>query len=327
MKMGMTSFSHSFKSWLSCLCRYSGLEATTGVKTYLFGLSPLQVEMGHHLRFIFLVCLGLTVGWTHQINVTVDHSILLPCQVKFSTRPINLKNLYVYWQDNNEKVLFHYDEGKVLSENQNNLYKNRITASENNLAFGNISIKMERLTIQDNSKTVCAYYKEKIGEQNLVKCVCKSTIFVSVPFLKPELSVNNTAMLASCTTRGGFPQPELTWNHTFQNTSNNRIMKRSEAGNTIRTVEQNGTYLVESAVTVTGSLSVTCRVTNPTSKQIVSNTINFSYMISPCTNTGHDGRAAGGVNGVDGGGGQPVENLNLMEITPLRRRGNGDIPD
>ena len=98
----------------------------------------------------------------------------------------------------------------------------------------------------------------------------------AVPFLKPELSVNNTAMLASCTTRGGFPQPELTWNHTFQNTSNNRIMKRSEAGNTIRTVEQNGTYLVESAVTVTGSLSVTCRVTNPTSKQIVSNTINFS---------------------------------------------------
>ena len=123
-------------------------------------LSTTGIDVIHVLNKAFLFVF-FAVGWTHQINVTVDHSILLPCQVKFSTRPINLKNLYVYWQDNNEKVLFHYDEGKVLSENQNNLYKNRITASENNLAFGNISIKMERLTIQDNSKTVCATIKKR----------------------------------------------------------------------------------------------------------------------------------------------------------------------
>ncbi|XP_067117526.1 ICOS ligand-like [Osmerus mordax] len=237
-------------------------------RTYIFSLSPLQVEMGHHLRFICLVCLGLTVTWTHPINVTVGHSILLPCQVNFSTHPIDLKKFFVYWQDNNEKVLFYLNEGKVLSEHQNHLYKNRIKASEK-LAFGNISLEMEGLTIQDNSKTVCAYYREQ--DQELERCVCNSTIFVAVPFQKPKLVNLTAAMLANCTTQGGFPQPELTWIHTFQNTSNNRILERSEAGNT-STVEQNGTYYVESVVSVTGSRSVTCSVTNPTSKQ----TLNVS---------------------------------------------------
>ena len=125
-----------------------------------------------------LLFVSFAVTWTHPINVTVGHSVLLPCQVNFSTQPIDLKNLSVWWQDNNDKVLFSYDEGKVWSTNQDNLYTNRTTASENNLAFGNISIKMEDLTIQDNSKDICAYYREHIDEE-LVKCVCESTLFVA----------------------------------------------------------------------------------------------------------------------------------------------------
>lgn len=74
-------------------------------------------------------------------------------------------------------------------------------------------------------------------------------------------------MTATCSTKGGYPKPELKWSSGDGGTG----LEPRELETNI-TVEEDATYSISSTVNITGFQKVTCRVYNPTSNQTLSAT-------------------------------------------------------
>ena len=89
------------------------------------------------------------------------------------------------------------------------------------------------------------------------------------PFQEPKLEINQSNKTATCSTKGGYPKPEIEWTSQDGRDQSERTLEQHEVQTTMNT-EENGTYSISSTANITGSQRVTCRVHNPTSNQTLS---------------------------------------------------------
>ncbi|XP_062287326.1 CD276 antigen-like [Scomber scombrus] len=85
---------------------------------------------------------------------------------------------------------------------------------------------------------------------------------------EPKVDINKTNKTATCTTKGGYPKPEITWIIEDGVNQTERTLEPHQVQTTM-TPEEDGTYSIRSTinVTVTKSQKVTCIVYNPTSNK------------------------------------------------------------
>lgn len=84
----------------------------------------------------------------------------------------------------------------------------------------------------------------------------------------PNIVFNTRDMMAMCATKGGFPEPELSW-IVMDHEGHERTLEPPDV-QTYLYKEDDGTYRVTSTANISGSQKVTCSVYNPTSKETLS---------------------------------------------------------
>ncbi|KAI9535039.1 hypothetical protein NQZ68_007127 [Dissostichus eleginoides] len=115
-----------------------------------------------------------------RVNTTVGKSTILPCWM--NTTITGLHNLRFYWQDENKKVLYSFNKGTEVPKYVDTLYRGRITAFHQDMIRGNISIKLENTTMEDNQKVfdvfATVFGTMKYGK---TKAICQLTLHVDAP--------------------------------------------------------------------------------------------------------------------------------------------------
>lgn len=97
------------------------------------------------------------------------------------------------------------------------------------------------------------------------------------PLQDPHIEINQTEMTATCSTKGGYPKPEIKWSSVDRGTGPDPHELQA-----IMTLEEDGTYSVSSTANITGLQKVTCTVFNPTSNHTTSETKDMTPKTS-CT--------------------------------------------
>ncbi|XP_051260226.1 CD276 antigen-like [Dicentrarchus labrax] len=221
-------------------------------------------------RLLLLLLLSATIIGQISgqfLSATVGGSVLIPCSL--SDHPLSLK--WLYWQEEQfNNVLFHWEpSGQTLQIADK--YRDRCQVFPTEFSSGNISIRLDNVTVGDDNKTFFAYVR--LMDEKESKKHCKSTLQVSAPFQKPNIEINQTEMTATCSTNGGYPEPELKWSGDGGT--------KLEPQKTTMTPEADLTYNISSRVNVTGLQKVTCTVYNPTSNQTLTATKDVSPVGNP----------------------------------------------
>ena len=100
------------------------------------------------------------IGSHEAIKVVVGDDVILPCQVKSKdnvtqqTEPFYVTNLTVEWRLNKTKVLV-YRSGGYDSSSQDQRFKDRTSLSRDEMAHGNISLKLTNVTQNDAGNFTC----------------------------------------------------------------------------------------------------------------------------------------------------------------------------
>ncbi|XP_030285375.1 uncharacterized protein LOC115588745 [Sparus aurata] len=209
--------------------------------------SPFMLAVGLPL----LLLLAPAVA---QILVTanVGGSVLIPCSLP--GYPLSLNRFY--WQEG-EQHFFHWDGGKVMKI-QNNKYENRTQVFSSGFGYGNISIRLDNISPEDDQKTFFAVVKkvDKPSEQH-----CRSMLQVSAPYKDLVLTVKDITHTATCSARGGYPAAQVSWKGL--NRSSDKEQDLQDAETSLQQDPTEKTFSFRSSVNVTGLKSVTCIVYNP----------------------------------------------------------------
>ncbi|XP_073330019.1 CD276 antigen-like [Pagrus major] len=210
---------------------------------------------------LFLLLAPIVAQTTLLLNATVGGSVLIPCSLP--GYPLSLR--WFYWQEG-EQHFFHWKDGKIISI-QNNEYENRTQVFNSGFGSGNISIRLDNISPEDDQKTFFALVKldSKPPQQH-----CRSTLQVSAPYQDLVLTVNDTANSATCTAWGGYPEAEVSW--TGLHRSNDEQLDLQGAETSLQQDPTEKTFSFTSSVNVTGLKSVTCVVYNPHSHETITKT-------------------------------------------------------
>ncbi|XP_067458978.1 CD276 antigen-like isoform X2 [Thunnus thynnus] len=221
-------------------------------------------DMSSSSLLILLLCAPIVGQIPVPLNATVGGSILIPCSL-----PVNSTSIkWFYWQeDGSDKLLFHWhiSEKTVPVADE---YRNRCQVFNNDFSSGNISIRLNNVSVGDDQKTFSAFvgfYSTKPLEHQ-----CESSLQVSAAYQDLNLTINSTLNTATCMAHGGYPEPEVSW--TGQNKSSGEQLKLKDAQTSHQQHPTKKTFSVTSTVSVKELQSVTCLVYNPRSKQQIENT-------------------------------------------------------
>ncbi|XP_032385744.1 CD276 antigen homolog isoform X2 [Etheostoma spectabile] len=194
------------------------------------------------------------------LQAPVGRSILIPCSLPANSSE-SLK--WFYWQeDQSHDVLFYWNpSGKTEIPDK---YRDRVEAFNTELSSGNISVRLNDVVVVDDKKTFYASVGWTGGPNPCDPC-CESTLQVSAPYQDLVLTVNETTKNATCTARGGYPRPRVSW--TGQNKSGSAQLHGALTELLQDPTEK--TFSVESSVSVKDLQSVTCLIYNPHSNQTI----------------------------------------------------------
>lgn len=198
------------------------------------------------------------------LSATVGGSVLIPC-----SQPVNSTSIrWFYWEEyGSDKVLFHWDIRKktvpIVDE-----YRNRCQGFNTEFSSGNISIRLNNVSVGDDQKTFWAFVG--FDSTKLLEHQCRSSLQVSAAYQDLNLTINNTLNSATCAAHGGYPEPEVKW--TGQNKSSGEQLKLKDAQTSHQQHPTKKTFSVTSTVSVKELQSVTCHVYNPHSKQQIEKT-------------------------------------------------------
>ncbi|XP_051260230.1 T-lymphocyte activation antigen CD80-like isoform X3 [Dicentrarchus labrax] len=223
---------------------------------------------------LILLLSASTIGQISEqfLSATVGGSVLIPCSLPVPPQRIK----WFYWQEEKfKKLLFHWHtSGQTLPIAEE--YKNRCQVFPTEFSSGNISIRLDNVTVGDDYKTFWAYVnlmdKKKVtkpSEQH-----CKSTLQVSAPYQHLVLTVNNTANRATCTAHGGYPEPKVSW--TGRNKSSTAQLDLQDAETSLQQDPTEKTFSVTSSVSMKEFQSVTCIIFNPRTNQRIKGTAEIS---------------------------------------------------
>ncbi|KAF1382195.1 hypothetical protein PFLUV_G00141120 [Perca fluviatilis] len=257
----------------SSLCIFDELSIFFSIY-FCFPLRCVMSELILSRMFIISVAcfllLGSDVTGVLYVNTTVGESTVLPCNLMLPATT-DLKHLRFYWQDEREQVLYSFNEGKEMPEHVNKLYRDRITAFPQDMTGGNISVKFEYPTLEDNHRVfrVFGAVFDSRGTKRFIighSEICQLTLHVAVPYEHISLTVNEETMTAVCTTRRGFPEPLVEWR--LQNHSDNtqHLLDPQDVNTTAAPDPQDHLYSLTSTIVIPGGpyQSVACLVHNPT---------------------------------------------------------------
>ncbi|XP_026151052.1 ICOS ligand-like isoform X2 [Mastacembelus armatus] len=220
---------------------------------------------GFLLVFYCIANMVLQVLSANIVNGTRGASWIWPCHHTLS-EPLQTGEISIYWQgQNNSHIVVHvYTKGKEDFKYQSQTFKNRTKIFPDQLSSGNFSLAIEPLTLRDDQTFLEVILAP--GNRPSEK-LCQTSLYVAALFQKPQIEINQTEMTAACSTKGGYPKPEIRW--SFEGGVSR--VGQHEVQTTV-TYEEDGTYSVHSTANITGLQKVTCDVYNPTSNQTVSST-------------------------------------------------------
>lgn len=137
-------------------------------------ISPLIDNSFCILMFSFLATIMGQIS--AHLNATVGGSVLIPCSIPVNSRSIT----WFYWQeDKSNNILFHWhidNKTQTVAEG----YRNRCQALNTEFSSGNISIRLNNVSVGDDNKTFWANVdvNDEQGESSLPH-QCKSSLQVS----------------------------------------------------------------------------------------------------------------------------------------------------
>ncbi|XP_030284116.1 butyrophilin-like protein 2 [Sparus aurata] len=197
------------------------------------------------------------------LRAAVGGSVLIPCSLPGNP-------LRFYWQeDQSPYLLCHWDGGKTLPGCDK--YNGRFQVFTSEFSSGNISIRLDNISPEDDKKTFFAYVK--FDEQIQSERRCESTLQVSAPYQDLVLTVNHTTNSAACRARGGYPAAQVSWKGL--NRSSDEEQDLQDAETSLQQDPTEKTFSFTSSVNITGLKSVTCIVYNPHSHETVKRTVEI----------------------------------------------------
>ncbi|KAM8749732.1 uncharacterized protein AB9X84_014428 isoform 2-T2 [Acanthopagrus schlegelii] len=191
------------------------------------------------------------------LRAAVGGSVLIPCSLP--GYPLSLN--WIYWQEGNNLV-FRWENGEEIKI-EDNKYKGRFQVFTHEFSAGNISIRLDNISPEDDQKTFFAYVKFDKERQSEERC--RSKLQVSAPYQDLNLTVNHTTNSATCSARGGYPAAQVSWKGL--NRYSDEELDLQDAETFLQPDPTEKTFSFTSSVNVTGLKSVTCVVYNPHSNK------------------------------------------------------------
>uniref|UniRef100_A0A8C9YXV8 Ig-like domain-containing protein n=1 Tax=Sander lucioperca TaxID=283035 RepID=A0A8C9YXV8_SANLU len=177
------------------------------------------------------------------LHATVGGSVLIPCSLPVNSSE-SLK--WFYWQEEqSHNFLFFWDAGgktQTIPEK----YRDRCEAFNTEFSSGNISIRLN----------------------DVVSVNVVNSVTLTAPYQDLVLTVNETAKRATCSARGGYPEPRVSW--TGQNKSGSAQLQGALTELLQDPTEE--TFSVHSSVSVKDLQSVTCLIYNTHSTRTIGKT-------------------------------------------------------
>eukprot|EP00063_Salmo_salar_P050934 XP_014025769.1 PREDICTED: butyrophilin subfamily 1 member A1-like isoform X1 [Salmo salar] len=206
----------------------------------------------------------------HHIIGILGESILLPCSLN-SSPPVVPARLKFYWTVNETQLAHGFYDGKENNDPQDSFYKNRTEIFTDLLSSRNFSLLLKDLRVKDDLTTFFVFYRQEDENSNKLlqkKKMCSTILRVAKSFQKPVVTVNYEDRKAECTSRGGYPEPRLTW------TNQNGLLDHEDPQ--ITQDSGSGTVNIYSTVNITENQMVTCTIFNPTLKETLNTTKSTS---------------------------------------------------
>ncbi|XP_036965158.1 uncharacterized protein LOC119025577 isoform X3 [Acanthopagrus latus] len=194
------------------------------------------------------------------LSAAVGGSVLIPCSLPGNP-------LSFYWQeDQSSDQLCHWDNGKTLPACDK--YKGRFQVFNSEFSSGNISIRLDNISPEDDQKTFVAFVK--FDKQMPPEERCRSRLQVSAPYQDLVLMVKDTTNSATCSARGGYPAAQVSWKGL--NRSSDEELDLQDAETFLQLDPTEKTFSFTSSVNVRGLKSVTCIIYNPHSNKTITRT-------------------------------------------------------
>uniref|UniRef100_A0A3Q1ID22 Ig-like domain-containing protein n=1 Tax=Anabas testudineus TaxID=64144 RepID=A0A3Q1ID22_ANATE len=197
--------------------------------------------------YFFSVSVKLKLICSHQpIIALAGDDVILPCHLEPATNATFSK--VVWTKPGLDPKYIHVHQHGPMLYSQNPSYSNRTRLFVNELAHGNISLKIFGVNISDTGQYWC--FLPPIQAEVPVQLIVGS---VSTPVIKVISNTSETLVLG-CESKGWYPEPELLWLDT-----EGKILS---AGPTETVGGPDDLYTVSSRVTVEKrhSNNITCRV-------------------------------------------------------------------
>uniref|UniRef100_A0A3P9PKX2 V-set domain containing T-cell activation inhibitor 1-like n=1 Tax=Poecilia reticulata TaxID=8081 RepID=A0A3P9PKX2_POERE len=186
------------------------------------------MELLLRVSLCLLTFIGKIFGDEIQLFATEDSDIILSCS------PIgkdDLTHQMFDWKRNDTQEVFLYDNGDQYKKKtgQHENFKNRVEFFEDQLQFGNASIRIKNTKLTDAGIYSCEFPKlQPPGQKFYIKLVVGSCPKPAIKILQKE----NSGVKVQCVARGAYPEPKM----ELQNSDNVTIDSEST------TISRNGNY-------------------------------------------------------------------------------------
>ncbi|XP_042350228.1 uncharacterized protein LOC121948811 [Plectropomus leopardus] len=173
------------------------------------------------------------------------------------------------------------------------LYRARVTAFPQEMMRGNISVKLGKVTLEDDQRFFQAFATLVDRDGRSIRSdpyepICQMTLHVAVSYQDVSLAVSEETMTAVCTAQRGFPKPLIEWR--LQNPSDNsqHFLNPKDVNTSAVQDPQNHLYSLRSTIDIPAGRyrSVTCLIHNPT--------INVTLLATHLLNKGEAERSLPG---------------------------------
>ncbi|XP_030284121.1 uncharacterized protein LOC115588025 [Sparus aurata] len=217
--------------------------------------------MSSTILLIVLLSAHITGLISEQLlRAAVGGSVLIPCSLPGNP-------LTFYWkEDQSPNLLCHWGGGKTLPGCDK--YKGRFQVFNSEFSSGNISIRLDNISPEDDQKTFFAFvhfYDEQKKVAKPFEQRCRSILQVSAPYQNLVLTVKDITNSATCSARGGYPAAQVSWKGL--NRSSDEEQDLQDAETFLQQDPTEKTFSITSSVSLTGLKSVTCIVYNPHSQE------------------------------------------------------------
>ncbi|XP_025759605.1 CD276 antigen homolog isoform X1 [Oreochromis niloticus] len=237
-------------------------------QSFLFSLrSAMEFLL---LIFLFLLAPLLLPASCQTVNGSIGETLLWPCMHKLTKKFVR-EQTYIYWQgmdgSSNPTVAHVYVKGEEEFLYQSSSFQNRTAIFFSQLEDGNFSLLIKNLMLDHDRTFIEVAFISDDSKEN----ICQKTLHVAAVFQEPNIELSQAS--ATCSTAGGYPEPEVMWLST-DNQGNEAILEPLEVK--IDNNTRNGTFSVFSKANISGLKTVTCRICNPTSGECQTTTKDVS---------------------------------------------------